>query len=496
MNLTLKGHDYKYAVEQIMLMMYPGELPVYAPPAGGLSAAVSLSSGAHYVTAATTVTADGKAYHGAARVSPEELTDKLTSDRLKQKIIKLSFYKAAVLHTGTKPVWGALTGIRPGKIATNMLQKGASEHAVKKTLEQDYFVSPERAALTLDTAKAGLRVKTALQPGDVALYIGIPFCPTRCYYCSFVSHSVEKSMKLIEPFLEALHREIDALASETEKLGLRIISVYIGGGTPTTLTAAQLEALMLKLSSAFDLSGVRDYTVEAGRPDTITPEKLNVFARCGATRVSINPQTMNDAVLNAIGRRHTAEDVRIAYHEAREAGLDVINMDLIAGLPGDTPQSFSRTLDDLLALKPENITVHTLSLKKGTKITLDKGNMPLPDGTAVAAMLNDAERRLRESGYVPYYLYRQKYMSGGFENVGWCLPGSENLYNILIMEELTTILALGGGGVTKLVAANIPGRETGKIERVFNLKYPYEYIERIDAVIGGKARISDFYSGA
>jgi oxygen-independent coproporphyrinogen-3 oxidase len=498
MNLTLVGHDYKYAVEQIMLMLYPDELPVYTPvDAERLSAVVTLKTGPKYTTATTEITADGKIYTGTARTQEQDPAckpdaNRLAADRVFQKIIKRSFYKAAVLHTGAKPVWGALTGIRPGKIATALLESGCTEAEAIKKLEQEYFVSPARAALTLDTAKASLRVKGALQPGDIALYIGIPFCPSRCHYCSFVSHSVEKSMKLIPPFLQALYKEIDALSVIIRTLGLSVVSVYIGGGTPTTLSAEQLDALMGKLSDAFPLEGVQEFTVEAGRPETITPEKLAVFKKNTVTRASINPQSMSDAVLSAIGRKHTAADILTAFRQARETGIGDINMDLIAGLPGDTAETFSETLDTVVSLRPENITVHTLSLKKGTRITLEKDKTRLPDASEVAVMLDTAQMRLRESGYIPYYLYRQKFMSGGFENVGWCLPGHESLYNILIMEELTTILALGGGGVTKLVAPFSDG--SGKIERIFNLKYPYEFVDRIDDVIKAKSRITDFFT--
>jgi len=476
-----------------MLMLYPGERPVYDNGAPSpLSAEVRLTYGENYATASTRITAGGALFRGAARVRRALLTDKLVTDRLLQKIIKLSFYKAAMSAGALdpawkKPVWGALTGIRPGKIATGCLERGVSPKKTQAILENDYFVSPERAALTLDTARAGLKVKNALDSRDVALYVGIPFCPTRCAYCSFVSHSVEKSMKLVEPFLDALLREISALADVVRALGLGIVSVYIGGGTPTTLSAPQLERLMGALGASFDLTKVKDYTVEAGRPDTITREKLDAIRKHGAGRVSINPQSMSDDVLRVIGRRHTVEDVYSAVGLARQAGFQCLNMDLIAGLPGDSADNFKRSLDQVLSLKPENVTVHTLSLKKGTKITLE--GMAIPGGEEVSAMLDYAGQRLRLGGYSPYYLYRQKFMSGGFENVGWSQRGFENLYNILIMEELATILALGGGGVTKLVKQN-----TGRIERIFNLKYPYEYIENIDKVLANKALIPDFYS--
>lgn len=486
MRLTLIGHDYKYAVEQIMLMMYPDERPDYTSTSCVRSAEVRLHISQTYATAVTKINTDSTVHRGVSRVRRDALTGKLISDRLLQKIVKLSFYKAAVSETGKKPVWGALTGIRPGKIVTSLLERGFTDKKALDTLRDEYFVSPRRGALCLDTAKAGLATKAALLDKDIALYIGIPFCPTRCHYCSFVSNSVEKSIKLIGPFLEALHKEIEALSEIVRKTDLRIISVYIGGGTPTTLSAEQLDYLMGKLASSFNFAHIREYTVEAGRPDTVTKEKLDVILKNGADRISINPQTMSDAVLDAIGRRHTAEDVYLAMRTAREAGFEWINMDLIAGLPGDTAAGFKHSLEAVLAMAPENITVHTLSLKKGTRIQLEGAE--LPDGNTVSTMLDQAEEALRGKGYAPYYLYRQKFMSGGFENVGWCLPERASLYNILIMEELKTILALGGGGVTKLV-----DNRSGKIERIFNMKYPYEYIAGIDRVIDNKDRIAEYY---
>lgn len=488
MILKLVGHDYKYAVEQIMLMMFPGERPEYAKPEpGALSAVIAVSRGDGFATASTRLqTAEGNVFRGLSRVPSGKLRGKLETDRLLQKIIKLSFFRAAVRATGQKPAWGALTGIRPGKLVTAMLEKGYSARRATGVLVREYSVSPERAALCADTARASMEVKRSLLQRDVCLYIGIPFCPTRCAYCSFVSHSVEKAAKLVEPFLQALTREIDETAALAESLGLRTISVYMGGGTPTTLSAEQLDGLLGHVEKRFDLSSVREFTVEAGRPDTITAEKLSVLRSHGVGRISVNPQTMSDRVLEAIGRRHTAADVMEAAALVRAAGFDGMNMDLIAGLPADSPAGFSDTLDKVLALSPENVTVHTLSLKRGTRITLE--GTEIPAGTEVADMLDTAEARLRSAGYVPYYLYRQKYMSGGFENVGWCLPGHEGLYNICIMEELCTILALGGGGVTKLVAP-----ESGRIERIFNAKYPYEYIGSEEKASVRKEKIREFY---
>jgi len=488
MKLSLIGHDYRYAAEQILLSLFPGERPEYPEtPVDGDRAELALHRGKTRCTAVCRLIRNGVCYEGRSAVDSAALADRLTEDRLLQKILKLAFYRAALRAGVEKPVWGALTGIRPAKLVSNSLEAGLSDRAAVRRLCREYDASPRRAELCLHAAHAGLAAKAALASGDMCLYVGIPFCPTRCAYCSFVSQSVEKSMKLIPPFLRALHREIRATGRTAAELGLRPVSLYLGGGTPTTLSPAELDALFAALREAFDLSAVREITVEAGRPDTITPEKLNVLRIHGVTRLSVNPQTMEDDVLRAIGRRHTARDVLEAMAMVRAAGDFAVNMDLIAGLPGDSPAGFHRTLEQVLALGAENVTVHTLSLKKGSRITLE--GTPLPDAAAVAEMLDTALGRLPAAGYRPYYLYRQKFMSGGFENVGWTLPGHENLYNICIMEELCSILAMGGGASTKLVTG------TGRIERVFAPKYPQEYIAGIDKVCADKIKIKEFYHG-
>lgn len=488
MKLYLINHDYRYAAEQILLMMFPDQRPEYpTEPTEEDHAVIRLSRGAQRVTATCRLCLDGAVYQGRAAVPAAALTDKLVEDRLLQRAVKLCFYRATQRYSGKKPVWGVLTGIRPGKLLSNYLEEGLSEAAAVSEMCRVYDVSRERALLCRDTAIAGLRAKAALEPQDICLYVGIPFCPTRCAYCSFVSQSVAKSMALIPDFLDALMRELDATAEVVRELGLRIVSVYVGGGTPTTLSPEQLDTLCTKLETAFDLSHVRDYTVEAGRPDTITPEKLIVLREHGVLRVSVNPQTMEDAVLETIGRKHTADDVLQALAMVRDVPGFSVNMDLIAGLPGDSAAGFDRTLDAVLALRPENITVHTLSLKKGSRLLLE--GTSIPDAAEVGNMLDSAATRLRAAGYVPYYLYRQKFMSGGFENVGWALPGHDNLYNICIMEELCSILATGGGASTKLVTG------TGRIERIFTPKYPREYIDGIEKVLSQKSIIKEFYHG-
>ncbi len=471
-----------------MLMLFPEERPTYPErPSGALCARVNLREGAVWLTATTEIVSGGRRFGGRARVRAAELTDPLVGERLRQRIVKQSFYRASVRFRGEKPVWGALSGIRPALLMRRLMDEGLDDAAAVRRFIALYDVQPERAALTLDAARAARAAERTLSPEDVCLYVGVPFCPTRCAYCSFVSQSVEKSMKRIPDFVEALKRDIRATAEAAEKSGRRVAAVYFGGGTPTTLSAAQLDEVLTALAGAFDLSACRELTVEAGRPDTITREKLEVLRDHDVTRVSVNPQTMSDRVLEAIGRKHTAADVLRALELVRAVGTFQVNMDLIAGLPEDDPAGFERTLRQVLALGAENVTVHTLALKKGSRILLE--GTRLPGAAEVGEMLTCAAALLRAADYAPYSLYRQKFMSGGFENVGWCRPGTENLYNICIMEELCSILAMGAGASTKLTSGN------GLLKRVFAPKYPKEYIEGIEKVCADKRQITEFFQG-
>ena len=315
--------------------------------------------------------------------------------------------------------------------------------------------------------------------------MGIPFCPTRCAYCSFVSADVQRALKLVEPYLAALDQEIDAAAGYLREAGAKVRTIYIGGGTPTTLSAPQLEHLIAHLRQVLELDRLAEFTVEAGRPDTITADKMAVLRDLGVDRVSVDPQTMQDEVLRAMGRSHTAADILTAYDIVRKSGIPIVNMDLIAGLPKDSVAGFRNTLDTVLSLDPENITVHTLALKKGARLMMEREG--LPTGEETSAMLDYAWDALRAAGQIPYYLYRQKYMSGALENIGWCKPGTEGLYNICIMEELHSILALGAGGSTKLT-----NPATGKVVRLTNPKYPQQYMERIDQLCRDKAELVAF----
>lgn len=487
MRLYFSGHDCRYAAEQSLLMLFPGEKPEY--PEGspsGERCELRVSRGAKYTVCTALLVRSGAAFRGRAQAENPDPADEYALRGCENRLVKLAFYRAALASGLPKPEWGSLSGVRPAKLMDAYLREGLSPRAAKGRFMREYFVSGSRAQLCLDAALAAQEAARSLDERDVCLYVGIPFCPTRCAYCSFVSQSVEKSMKLMEPFLDSLLLDIRATAAETRRAGLRPVALYMGGGTPTTLSAAQLDRLCAALEREFDLSALREYTVEAGRPDTITAEKLRVLRAHGVGRVSVNPQTMSDSVLEAIGRRHTAQDIVDALALVRECGGFEVNMDLIAGLPTDTAGGFSRTLDAVLSLAPENVTVHTLSLKRGSGLTL--AGRPLPEAGEVRAMLDEAMERLAGSGYAPYYLYRQKNMAGGFENVGWTKPGSENLYNICIMEELCSILAMGAGGSTKLVA------DGGKrIKRFIAPKYPQEYINAAPGFAAGKERIGEFY---
>ena len=462
MELRLIGHNYKYAAEQMLLTLYPEERPVYAAgePAGD-RAELCLEPG----QAGCRLIRGGEAFVGRADVP--EAANARERVRLEQQAVKLSFYRAGLAAGVRKPAWGALTGVKPGKLMARYLTQGRTA----EDFARDFDVDPDRAALCRTTTLAALEAKASLAPGDVGLYVGIPFCPTRCAYCSFISSAVGSDEKLMEPYLAALLGEIERTGAAVKAAGQRPVALYLGGGTPTTLTAEQLDTLCAALARHFDLSSLREYTVEAGRPDTITAEKLVVLRTRGVSRVSVNPQTMSDRVLEAIGRRHTARDVTEALALVRAAGDFAVNMDLIAGLPRDDPDTFARTVETVLDLAPENVTVHTLAIKNGSFLAQNRAD--LPDGEAVGRMLDGAGRSLAAAGYGPYYLYRQKYMSGGFENVGWTKPGHRNLYNLLMMEELAPVIAMGAGASTKITGPD------GSVRRHINPKYPREYIERL-----------------
>lgn len=480
---VLEGHGLKHAVEEMLLHLTPAELPVQgdAAPETGDYCISRLRVVDGVAQAAAEARLDGVT-RTASRTKPVAGLDALGEKRAKTEIVKLAVFDAIAPGLPEKPEWGSLTGVRPAKLARGLMARGMTRGETARYFREQYQVSAARTALAMRAAAHAQAAIGLLPEDEVSLYIGIPFCPSRCAYCSFVSHSIEKSAALIPPYLEALCRELAQTGRLLDESGLKLSNIYIGGGTPTTLSAEQLARLMDCVARTCNLSRLREYTVEAGRPDTITAEKLAAIRAGGAGRVSINPQTMNDAVLARIGRRHSAADVLAAYEMARAAGFPVINMDTIAGLEGDTPESFRHTMETLIGLGPENITVHTLAIKRGADLSDKAANVRQHD--SVKAMLDGAAAALGQAGYGPYYLYRQKFTAGGFENVGWCKPGAESLYNIAMMEEIQTILSAGAGGVSKRV-----NRATGRITRFTNPKYPREYMEAGERMDAGKRRL-------
>ena len=467
MNLTISGHEDRYAVEQLLMSLFSQE---------DITVISRLSRGKLWLTATTKITYNGKTTLCARRLKAEQETV-----RLRRQILQQSVYLAALPHLENPPAWGAMAGVRPTKLSTKHLLEGGTVKSTDKLLKEVYFVTPQRRKLAMDCSLSTVNAVRKTNENDISLYVGIPFCPTRCAYCSFVSNTIGKRTELMEPYLQALYKELSHTGKLLANSGKTIRTIYIGGGTPTTLTCDQLARLLDTIYASFDLIRCIEFTVEGGRPDTLSAEKLRVIRDHGADRMSINPQSMEDTVLKACGRPHTAQDILNRYQEAVDAGFTAINMDLIAGLPKDSYEGFCRSLDRVAALNPANITVHTLALKKGADLFEKRAN--LPDFGEVSRMVDYANDLLPKLGYKPYYLYRQKYMSGSFENVGWSRDGLDCLYNIYMMEECHTILSLGGGGMNK---ANLPD---GSIQRFHNPKFPEQYIAQIDSVLQQKEEL-------
>ncbi|MGN0978614.1 MAG: coproporphyrinogen dehydrogenase HemZ [Faecousia sp.] len=468
MKLKLIGHDDRYAVEQLQLALFPDNTEGEAVSA--------LHRGQTWLTATAKITIGGKTVCRSRRLKADQETV-----RLRRRCLQQSYYLAAKELLPTVPPWGALAGVRPTKITTKHMLEGGTPASADRLLKDVYYVTEDRRRLAVDCSVSTVKAAELLEPEDLSLYVGIPFCPTRCTYCSFVSRTIGKKTELLEPYLAALLKEIEVTGTLLKQSGRHVRTVYIGGGTPTTLSAPQLVRLLDAIRSCFDLSRCIEFTVEGGRPDTLDAEKLRAIREHGADRMSINPQTMEDSVLRACGRPHRGEDVLRAYREAVEAGFAAINMDLIAGLPTDTVEGFRYSLDTVAHAHPANITVHTLALKKGADLFERREN--LPSAEDVAAMVAYANDTLRSLGYKPYYLYRQKYMSGSFENVGWSRDNLDCLYNIYMMEEVHTILSLGGGGMNKVNLSD------GTLRRFHNPKFPEQYIEMLDTVLRQKEEL-------
>ncbi len=478
----------RFPAEQMLLTLFPGEKPEYpdSPPLEGDGVVMDLKREGTTAGVSALVRVGERRAEGWACFPAEELgrSEEQVYHTLSHAL-KQAFYQAGTALLGHELPWGSLTGVRPVKLPTRAMLAGKTPEEAVTELREVYRVSPSRAALAAKCAQAALDVRRGLAGDSLALYIGIPFCPTRCAYCSFISADVKRSLALVEPYVEALCREIRLAGEVLRAEGLHISCAYMGGGTPTTLTAGQLDKILSAVESFLPMERCAEFTVEAGRPDTITPDKLERLKKHGVRRISINPQTMEDHVLRAMGRAHTAEQIAEAMALAKEHFGGLVNMDLIAGLPADSVDGFGRTLERVLDMGPENITVHTLALKKGSRLTEEGGELCAPE--AVEKMLALASDRLRGAGYAPYYLYRQKYMSGSFENVGWTRPGGVCAYNIVMMEELQSVLSLGAGGITKLVDL-----DRRKIVRLNNPKYAKEYLESWDKVARSKQTAARF----
>lgn len=477
MKLYIINHDFGYEIENLTRAFFPNEKiqrVCETEPLEGDFVYTEVEDDALKVK----VSAKGKSESLGGAVKAGE-----DRELLMAKLLYACFCKIC----GRTLPWGLLTGVRPIKLFRSLCESHGKSEA-KRYFKEALSVSDEKLRLAEVTEENERKLLTLSVKNSFSLYVSIPFCPSRCNYCSFVSQSVEKAKHLIKPYVDILIKEIRETSEIARSLNLRLETVYIGGGTPTTLNAGELSRIINEIAEDFDLSTVREFTVEAGRPDTITEEKLRAIIASGCGRLSINPQTLNPAVLNAIGRKHTVEEFYSAFDTARKLGFTHINTDLIAGLEGDSVESFKSTVDGILKLSPESVTIHTLSMKRSSFITAENKLITESGGSAVFDMLSYGYSRLEESGFRPYYLYRQSKMLGNLENTGWAKQGFDGLYNVYIMDETHTVLACGAGAVTKLKEF-----KTNNIERIFNFKYPYEYIDRYSELSQRKQAIYDFY---
>ena len=477
MNLYVKNHNFHFELENLTRLFFPNEKITVIRDFSEPQPPYIYTEVSDKITISVNIGSFNKSETAVKKLVDND--NELVSAQL--------LYKLLCDFTGLTQPWGILTGVRPVKLLRRLAEESSEEQAVKK-FEKDFFVSNEKIALSRETEHNERKILELSKPESFSLYVGIPFCPSRCSYCSFVMASIERAEKLIEPYTKLLCEEIKRTAEIANKLGLRLETVYFGGGTPTTLSAEQLDTVLGTVNNSFDMSTCREFTVEAGRPDTIDIAKLFALKENKVDRISINPQTVNNEVLKTIGRKHTAQQFFDAFELARKCGFDNINTDLIAGLPTDTTESFKNSLDSIVRLNAECITVHTLCMKRASRLTTEGVTLDLQQARDAREMLAYTQNVLGQNEYIPYYMYRQSRMVGNLENVGWSKKGFESLYNVYVMDEIHTILACGSGGVTKLKRNN-----PDYLERIFNFKYPYEYIDRFDELIQRKSGIMQFY---
>ena len=472
MKLFISGDINAYYAQTLCMIFFPGakfsETEELTEDSDVLSLSVEHTETG--VIATAEMKSEGKS---AVKEHFEPYREGITKQRTAKIASGIAVVAAGKEIFNCTPPWGILTGVRPAKIAAEMYAAGKSYAEVRKELCSEYFVNPKKASLLTDIVKKETQIIKRTPQDSCSVYISIPFCPTRCAYCSFVSYSTKRLLSMTDEYLTQLYLDIDRTFENIKKLGMNVRTVYVGGGTPTVLDPRQIGTLLEKINSHVDVSSLAEFTFEAGRPDTVTAEKMKTIVDGGVTRVSVNPQTLNDMVLESIGRHHTTEDFYRAYSIARESGIKYINTDMIAGLPGESFSSFSRSVDDIIALRPDNITFHTFCVKKASDFLRNGTEVYSRTGGETGKSVDYSQVAAGIAGYVPYYIYRQKNTVGNYENVGYSLPGAEGLYNIYMMEEVHSIFAAGAGAVTKLVA-----KDHSVIKRTAMPKYPYEYLDR------------------
>ncbi len=498
MILKIEGTTNTYYVQTLCMIFFPGsKFSEQEKPGDGVpEITVRLEKAPERMTAYATMKLGAKFVEAYGEAAP---TADITDTRRIEKIaLGRAIFAAGKALLGYTNAWGILTGVRPAKVANEILSTGADMNKTKRILRDEYFLNPKKAALAVSVAATENRLVRKLGNDLCSVYISIPFCPSRCAYCSFISYASDKLLPLLKDYMAQLLRDVDRVFATVKAQGLKVATVYIGGGTPTVLSPSQLSSLLKRVCKHVDPSTLLEFTLEAGRPDTITEEKLAIALAHGVTRVSVNPQTLSDEVLRTIGRRHTVADFFRAYETAAASGIRDVNIDLIAGLPGDNFDSFAKTVDGVLALGASNLTVHTFSIKKASNIVKDGEEVYSITGGDVGKCVEYSQLRAKACGYHPYYMYRQKNTVGNQENVGYATEGRECYYNVFMMEELHSIFAVGAGGVTKLVRTGRDGKR--EISRIFAPKYPYEYLRDGEKNMLGDgekpsfaARVSSFF---
>jgi len=476
MILRVEGDINKYYVQTLCMVFFPGstfgeneiggedipEVTVHVYPDGENS-----------VTAYVSIKLNDRTCEATETVS---LSQEIAIATHAAIAVGRAIFAAGKELIGHTPPWGILTGIRPAKVAGTLMQQGNGIIKTKRIMRDEYFLNPQKAALAVSIAGTEKKLLKKIPKNSCSIYISIPFCPSRCAYCSFVSYTTKRLLSLIDEYLDALIDELDETFRAAKKLGMQVLTIYIGGGTPTTLNPEQLTRIFKKIKEHIDPKSLMEFTLEAGRPDTITEEKLRVAKKYGVTRVSVNPQTLSDDILREIGRKHTVDDFYRAYEIAKKSGIRDINVDLISGLPNDDFKNFSETVDKVIELAPTNITVHTFCVKKAADTAKNASEIYNLNATDATKGVAYSQLKTKFAGYKPYYLYKQKNAINNLENVGFSIEGHEGMYNIFMMEEVQTIFAVGAGAVTKLVDYRKNEDGGTRISRIFNPKYPYEYL--------------------